>query len=565
MRHLILFAITAFTGASFAQGLKHHQSIHEDFDQRIQALDVKQNDIYSVTQGWASNNATYELKLRKTDVDGTPVYSMTLPNQSVERLSVESMDVLDDGRVFLWAGGLESCDVINDSVHLVYMYNSNGTLDWFSQVDFHQVRAAAALSNLLLLVLEDAQGYLTIESRQMDGTVLGTAPITRSYEHFAEISGSNLVTSKGDSLFLLNASFGEVDRMRLAGDVRDLQVVNDTIYARTNDGISMIPANFTFEQNVGIPGLYQMHVDNDYVHTAVNQIGASWLYGKWTHELTTVGGMMISGSNASDAHVALNAENFVITNNFDPYQYKDNFSEPHMFSSVNMEVFDLTSPNSVTLEQTDARILDFEATSFSAEPQGTPGLYTYQVAGRVLVQNNGNEVMNSVQVTHVSHLDLCRYEAVHQTATGLNLNPGESDWVDLGPFSNSFTFNQADTIDVNMCFYTGAPNGLNDIDPANDEFCEKLVLGYASVEERELNGLSIYPNPSSGQVNLKLDASGSYEVEVYDLLGMNVMQADFMGTSKELQLNHLSDGQYLIKLTNTQTQKSTTQKVMLMH
>ena len=66
-------------------------------------------------------------------------------------------------------------------------------------------------------------------------------------------------------------------------------------------------------------------------------------------------------------------------------------------------------------------------------------------------------------------------------------------------------------------------------------------------QENTIEGLSIYPNPVSGdKIYIATKNNSSKEVEIFDVLGKRVVQATI--TSRELSIGSISAGVYIIKI-----------------
>ncbi|MCM4159425.1 T9SS type A sorting domain-containing protein [Antarcticibacterium flavum] len=75
----------------------------------------------------------------------------------------------------------------------------------------------------------------------------------------------------------------------------------------------------------------------------------------------------------------------------------------------------------------------------------------------------------------------------------------------------------------------------------------------ASVQEKPISGLSIYPNPVTGnKVYITSDKNQSKEIEVYNVLGKVVLSAKLIG--KELDVSELTPGIYILKIREGNTQ-----------
>ena len=79
-----------------------------------------------------------------------------------------------------------------------------------------------------------------------------------------------------------------------------------------------------------------------------------------------------------------------------------------------------------------------------------------------------------------------------------------------------------------------------------------------SLKQNNIAGLSIYPNPANNVVNITSDLNGIKNVEIYDVLGKQVLK-----TSTELNVNvsALNAGIYMIKI--SQDGKSATRKLII--
>jgi hypothetical protein len=83
-----------------------------------------------------------------------------------------------------------------------------------------------------------------------------------------------------------------------------------------------------------------------------------------------------------------------------------------------------------------------------------------------------------------------------------------------------------------------------------------FTTGTSGISENGIIASSIYPNPASGKVYIKLDMNEStrMQVELIDLLGKSIFRDELELTSgynlKEINLEGLSRGVYIIRLSN---------------
>jgi hypothetical protein len=82
---------------------------------------------------------------------------------------------------------------------------------------------------------------------------------------------------------------------------------------------------------------------------------------------------------------------------------------------------------------------------------------------------------------------------------------------------------------------------------------EAVVSISVGVDEIDQNGIRIWPNPTDGIVNVKLDGvNGSVNVEVLDLAGRTVLTRSFSRSGSEgvLDLSSLATGEYVLRVFN---------------
>jgi hypothetical protein len=78
------------------------------------------------------------------------------------------------------------------------------------------------------------------------------------------------------------------------------------------------------------------------------------------------------------------------------------------------------------------------------------------------------------------------------------------------------------------------------------------------VDDSNLSTISIYPNPSNGELNITTDTN--LQVIIYDLLGKEVYSSE-VNNSETLDISNLNNGVYMVKLSNGNS--STTKKLIV--
>ncbi|MFT5857949.1 MAG: hypothetical protein ACI865_000033 [Flavobacteriaceae bacterium] len=80
----------------------------------------------------------------------------------------------------------------------------------------------------------------------------------------------------------------------------------------------------------------------------------------------------------------------------------------------------------------------------------------------------------------------------------------------------------------------------------------RLLMGnqwYVGLDEELLSGISVYPNPSEGEVTITNESGTANTVIVYDMLG-NVVLSTEVSTSTTIDLSSVTGGVYVVKVSN---------------
>ncbi|MDB5282078.1 MAG: hypothetical protein JWO06_1153, partial [Bacteroidota bacterium] len=84
----------------------------------------------------------------------------------------------------------------------------------------------------------------------------------------------------------------------------------------------------------------------------------------------------------------------------------------------------------------------------------------------------------------------------------------------------------------------------------------------AAIHETELDNenLSIFPNPTTGEINLKSSSNSSFDIDITNAMGQTVIHNS--SVTDRLSLSELSNGVYLITARNLQTAKTYRSKII---
>ena len=75
--------------------------------------------------------------------------------------------------------------------------------------------------------------------------------------------------------------------------------------------------------------------------------------------------------------------------------------------------------------------------------------------------------------------------------------------------------------------------------------------------------ISLYPNPTAEMLTIAGKSNALYSVVVYDITGK--INASYTGVQQQIDLQHLTNGMYLVRVTDETTQATSTQKIIIQH
>lgn len=112
---------------------------------------------------------------------------------------------------------------------------------------------------------------------------------------------------------------------------------------------------------------------------------------------------------------------------------------------------------------------------------------------------------------------------------------------------------------------TSSSSRLRDwLDPTDSNV---MFLGYyapnlATEDVIAVNEITIYPNPSNGLFSVSMDRTPSMYYEVYNVLGQAVRRGELTPSGNTINLADSSNGIYILKLTDRQSNKTLTYKLV---
>lgn len=128
---------------------------------------------------------------------------------------------------------------------------------------------------------------------------------------------------------------------------------------------------------------------------------------------------------------------------------------------------------------------------------------------------------------------------------------GSGNILNVGCMSaNACNYNATATVDDGSCYFVGDPcdDGLATTD--NDAYNANCICeGVSSVEENNLFGLNIYPNPANNEITLNSNVFGSGMVTLVDMTGRVVFQQKtVISSTQKINIQDLPSGIYSLSV-----------------
>lgn len=169
---------------------------------------------------------------------------------------------------------------------------------------------------------------------------------------------------------------------------------------------------------------------------------------------------------------------------------------------------------------------------------------------------NANGDWISTDGTNWDHLADLGYSSnwnIRANLTGVNYN-----WLSLDQYSGMVEANESQEL---LVYFDATGLSVNDLytanilissnDPATPVVTIPVALALTvGVDENELSGIEVYPNPTSGMLNIKIP-TGINEIKMYNQFGQEMKRKNVNGqTSINWNLGMMPGGTYLLRFVN---------------
>ena len=116
--------------------------------------------------------------------------------------------------------------------------------------------------------------------------------------------------------------------------------------------------------------------------------------------------------------------------------------------------------------------------------------------------------------------------------------------------ANACNYDPTAAVDDGSCYFIGDPcdDGLATTD--NDAFNANCICeGVSGIEENNLFGLKIYPNPANNEITLTSGVSGNGTITLLDLTGRVALQQKIvLSSTQKINIQELPSGFYSLRV-----------------
>jgi hypothetical protein len=477
-------------------------------------------------------------------------------------LRIETSNALNSGLMFTSGSSVDqfSIDYTGSSGNVML----ESSLDIAGELQLHNGTVSIESGSVLTMNAGSLVQVMNGKLESNGGTFVGTASYDVEYIGDSTISTGVEITGSGLNDLEVNITQGEVVLEDDATVEGELQLTSGMLNLNANNLI----VNGTLEQDFASPIVG--NADSD-LHLNITSIANDTLYLDGSapdlEQLLvniTGGGDLVLGSvlhihdelTMTSGSVVLMNNDLIIEQNADITGY----SETRYIETPNMGMLQMhiaaSSPYTVFPVGTSS---NYSPASIQQASGAAAGNFMVKVFNGVYTGGTENSGFNSAGSGSVVN----RTWLVESDASSIDMN------LKLGWMATS-EVNGFDRNNAYITHYTGGAwdsqtstsavsganstyeitrTGLTSLSPfaVADEDAELIV------DENELLTINLYPNPCTDVMNISYEGANEYSYQVTDVAGRIYDVAD--NGSNQMDVSALSSGTYLLKITNTQTNK----------
>lgn len=553
-----LFILISYMGMS--QSLNAELGFNDNYRQNSQGVVCANEFTYLVKYQSISGSFMSNSNLYKIDTLGNILWSKTVNPRFAEMNMVYEVIASEDGGVYLLGFGMPTCDVVDDCFWYIQKYDPDGNVIWSriwtERVFFEMHLSGLSLisSNQLTVNYVDSSGSY-ISTLGTDGITLDSIKTSRSkIAGFEIFSGYEKVGYSADSLWGFNTNGIIVDSLIFNTNIQGIESMNDTLYVLTQDSIYKLDNNLQIVTGTSLTGFsnYSRLKIRDGNILFVSNGTASQKILQLNSQLQLIDVTTIPGTLNNDTHKDFNQLHFSAAINFPLTKY----------TSIRYLDYSLTSNQNASVNTTDIGIIDLNPISVSAvEQQNNQNIYRIILEAEVMIKNYGTNTLNSCHISHfIQWAVVCSDYVFNRQYDDLNLAPGDSMWLPLGVIHDELNYFPDSVIQREICIYTSHPNYKTDLNITNDNYCENVVFGHVGIREADMDEFSLYPNPTTGVINLNLPVENHTSFSIFGIQGTRIMSGEI--NSNKLDISSLANGMYFLQLLSADHQRYITRKIV---
>ncbi len=188
--------------------------------------------------------------------------------------------------------------------------------------------------------------------------------------------------------------------------------------------------------------------------------------------------------------------------------------------------------------------------SVSIDSVSYSGSHSNKLRLDVKIRNSGSDTLNSIYLTIASRAEWCFHEGTRIRFDSLCLTPGSNISIQTNLMNFNFLLHYLYAWENRILkVIVSGPNEDLDADPSDDLYLfEHGLVGRSAEVEREM--IKVWPNPTSGNVNISFDDNSFRPVLVslHDPLRKFLEKLIYTNNSFDLDLNDYPSGIYFLEI-----------------
>jgi hypothetical protein len=434
--------------------------------------------------------------LWEREVEYDSVITSNLSFQGIKPVQTLKL-IADSSGLYLFAYGNPACDVLNPITVFVEKFSHTGTKLWtyFNIININGIDSNGFNNATGLSLNDDGNLYLLYNYTNNNKIIaIDASDGTQVDSLFVELSSASAIRKTNDSGFLV-AEENQLKKIDSNGvttqSLTFSQIVDDLVY-KNEQYIALIGDSIAL-LNDSLTDIVYFH-NPDYlefqkIKVIENQIWLSARGNDSTYILNfnpTIGFELIQSIPRAIQLTNFSISSFEGVYDFDLYHIT--FVEPYQLTerqSIRYLDYSIVDSEQFLRIDSDVGVVGIEVTD--ANISYSTSQIDIQLSGKVCVRNYGATPVTRVRINKFHYINFfnCSFSAFSEEFINANILPGDTAWFYCSDLHRSFGFyspsSEGNPINLNLCVYSSHPNNLVDLNVANDEGCESLVLGFHGV------------------------------------------------------------------------------------